>query len=72
MVAERNNLNERGLEISLFILIFIISLSIALIAIKKLANQNQTRQKNELQQTTQLINNQLRLNRTGFVGESIF
>lgn len=53
MVAERNNLNERGLEISLFILIFIISLSIALIAIKKLANQNQTRQKNELQQTTQ-------------------
>lgn len=60
MVAGRKNLNEQGIEISLFILIFIISLLIVLIAVKKLVNQNQTRQKNELQQTTKLINNQLR------------
>lgn len=60
MVAGRKNLNERGVEISLFILIFIISLLIVLIAVKKLVNQSQTRQKNELQQTTKLINNQLR------------
>ena len=60
MVAGRKNLNERGVEISLFILIFIISLLIVLIVMKKLVNQNQTRQKKELQHTTQLISNQLR------------
>ena len=70
MVAGRKNLNERGVEISLFILIFIISLLIVLIVMKKLVNQNQTRQKNELQHTTQLISNQLRqLIVSGFVAQ---